>query len=599
MKLHKHIYWGPFPITPDLGIHSANNSVHYLPTPFLLHSFMMRSLILLAAGPLLCLFPYAASSTQEPNRVSLNMHRCDTYQQELIYQGWDDAMLIADIQLANKPRFRELPENHFLGDSNLNAGARRDIEKVLKSPSSFWRVVIPDPDTRQIDVHCDDPVYDPVKGSGGCKSSTHGGSVAAYTLQEKSQLAKNPIMTFCPPFFNPRKLMSCGDVIKRWGKDRRDDERLNLRNYQCRGYAVLHELFHLDWVSQAGTQGHIHDLKFEVLSWDGKAIHNWAAYGPEKTKVLSAYKSYQVGHFINKNADNLAQYSLAKWVMSQIKEYPALPVAGDDDPIDDPVDAKSGHKILQVRAGQLYLLPNATWSDEPDKTDDDESDDLCSDLTSNCRSPEIVTITGLFTPTMTEASIPTSFVSSSKSSFVSSSKSSTVGPAAPTAGICSGNQVKGSCAQAHLPKTSANAGPQGPVCQKYGQGPNDSRRIDADKANQAAADYCAKLKQDGITLSEGSSSPAPYLVTGAAEGGGDLALTVLFYKESCPLDGSTSTLDFSSLDTAECQMNFYGMIDTMCLQDTSWGTEFNADYTLEGGTFANDCGLFSMYGQAG
>ena len=65
------------------------------------------------------------------------------------------------------------------------------------------------------------------------------------------------------------------------------------------GYALLHELFHVDELSKAGTQGHIKDLSIEY--WHGQ-IPTWrAAYGPTFTKVLARWDNVNVGKFVVTN----------------------------------------------------------------------------------------------------------------------------------------------------------------------------------------------------------------------------------------------------------------------------------------------------------
>ncbi|KAJ7452281.1 hypothetical protein FB451DRAFT_1409435 [Mycena latifolia] len=127
------------------------------------------------------------------------------------------------------------------------------------------------------------------------------------------------------------------------------------------------------------------------------------------------------------------------------------------------------------------------------------------------------------------------------------------------------------------------SGPQPPSCYKAnGPGTPDPRINDA-KAQQAATDYCASLASNKDR---------------AAENNGDLALTVLYDVSACPTDKSTSTLDFTKFDAQSCFNNFYTTLAQFCGQDATWSS-YNPDYTLEGGIFRSDCGLWSMAGQAG
>ncbi|KAJ6575634.1 hypothetical protein DFH09DRAFT_377455, partial [Mycena vulgaris] len=170
-------------------------------------------------------------------------------------------------------------------------------------------------------------------------------------------------------------------------------------------------------------------------------------------------------------------------------------------------------------------------------------------------------------------------------------------PSSPT-NTCTGNQVQGSCVAGTLPKMPPYSGPQPPSCYKAnGPGTPDPRINDA-KAQQAATDYCASLASNKVVLTADSGGPAPGIVKGAAENNGDLALTVLYDASACPTDKSTSTLDFTKFGAQSCFNNFYTTLAQFCGQDSTWGS-YNPDYTLEGGIYRSDCGLWSMAGQAG
>ena len=64
------------------------------------------------------------------------------------------------------------------------------------------------------------------------------------------------------------------------------------------GYAVLHELFHLDSLSKVSTQGHIYDMRFQYKP-EGSPTFKWAtAYGALLTKVLAAWGNDDVGKYV-------------------------------------------------------------------------------------------------------------------------------------------------------------------------------------------------------------------------------------------------------------------------------------------------------------
>ena len=202
----------------------------------------------------------------------------------------------------------------------------------------------------------------------------------------------------------------------------------------------------------------------------------------------------------------------------------------------------------------------------------------------------------------------------SSSSPVSSSPVSSSPPSSSSPSQCQGNQIQGDCKQATYPQYPPFSGPQIPICLKADASTDDYLRVNASQAEQAAADYCSALAQAKIVLNDNSSPPKPYHVAKAAEKGGQLVFSVLYDKSSCPTDKSSSTLDFTKLSVKDCQDDFNGIVAQYCkstalfntisktfadggqgAQDSSWG-DYNPDYTLEGGSYLSDCGLFSLAG---
>lgn len=155
---------------------------------------------------------------------------------------------------------------------------------------------------------------------------------------------------------------------------------------------------------------------------------------------------------------------------------------------------------------------------------------------------------------------------------------------------CVGNQIQGDCIQGHIPEKDDFSGPQMPVCNKW----PDSPRVNKDKAFEAATRYCKELADAGFVLEEGGTSRVPYSLKDAAEDGGAVALTVLYFKQSCPQDESTDVFEFSG-NEEKCVENFYDMLEMACTMDSTWN-DYNEDYTMLGGVYGADCGLFAISG---
>lgn len=160
---------------------------------------------------------------------------------------------------------------------------------------------------------------------------------------------------------------------------------------------------------------------------------------------------------------------------------------------------------------------------------------------------------------------------------------------------CEGNQIQGECIQAPVPEGSDFAGPQPPVCVKWPTAP----RINADKAADATAEFCAALAEEGRVLGEeqGEGEPREYshTVEDAAEDGARVTLRVAYNKHGCPVGGETNTFEFSGNEDA-CVEKFYGIPEMVCTMDETWG-DYDPDYTFLGGTFVSDCGEFSIIGE--
>ncbi|KAL2059596.1 hypothetical protein ABVK25_000889 [Lepraria finkii] len=127
----------------------------------------------------------------------------------------------------------------------------------------------------------------------------------------------------------------------------------------------------------------------------------------------------------------------------------------------------------------------------------------------------------------------------------SASPTSSLAPSKATGtSTCIGKQIEDSCIEASFPSETSYSGIQPPVCQKVDSASDDYLRVNSDKAKQAAADYCSTLSQDNVVLDAQASPLKPYSVPGAAENGGQWALSVLFDISGCPTDKCTNDAGF-------------------------------------------------------
>ena len=156
--------------------------------------------------------------------------------------------------------------------------------------------------------------------------------------------------------------------------------------------------------------------------------------------------------------------------------------------------------------------------------------------------------------------------------------------------------MQGSCIAGTLPSSTPYSGIQGPSCIKADGSPGTRPRLNAKAAQEAASQYCQDLVDGKVVLSDSTANPAPGILKGKAENGGQMSLTVMYFKNSCPEDHSISKLDFSAMGLETCFQNFYTALEGRCSQDSTWQA-YDPQWTFEGGVFGNSCGLFSISGE--
>ncbi|KAL8666190.1 MAG: hypothetical protein Q9202_001697 [Teloschistes flavicans] len=157
----------------------------------------------------------------------------------------------------------------------------------------------------------------------------------AYTTNKdmNSGLAR---INFCPKYFGTSTLPA---VIKFMKKENVPSFKFDIDRYQdTQAHVWIHELLHINWVSQAkgyGENDQVVDLSVSFsTSEDPPERRIQKAYMGQNTKILARY-AYNTGTYVMRNADNLAIYALAHYVQGQIGGYPLYPLVNfepDDDP---------------------------------------------------------------------------------------------------------------------------------------------------------------------------------------------------------------------------------------------------------------------------
>lgn len=184
-------------------------------------------------------------------------------------------------------------------------------------------------------------------------------------------------------------------------------------------------------------------------------------------------------------------------------------------------------------------------------------------------------------------------VSVTKSTIITTSSQAAASSSSPTVTRCVGNQVENNCVAGGFPSLAPYSGVQEPSCANADGESGRLPRINDKAASDAATKYCAQLISAGTVLVADGVDANPAIVRGVAEGGAQMSLVILYDVDGCPTDKSMTTVDFKAMGQDECVMNMYTAVSTVCAQDSTW-EDYNADFTLEGGTYMNACAIWTI-----
>ncbi|OQE22274.1 hypothetical protein PENSTE_c010G02871 [Penicillium steckii] len=250
------------------------------------------------------------------------------------YGAWlmtDTAGVASDIDWNNIVAFE------FLGPSGFNKAHQPNIQAVFANTAKVIHGY-GHPIQHYIKVRCDDPrkrcqkrpPQDKCQPSPTNEGDPPTPTPLAYAMNSDPDTTGTPMINLCEGFFNRRSL---ADAIS-YGRSLDSPNNMHLGSYDNRALTFLHELFHLDLVADSPSSDlPINDFQINVKSRYEDKIYTTMAYGPYFTKILARYYGWgsgpgSVGYYIQRNADNLAYYALAKYMMSKNGNwYPYLPLA--------------------------------------------------------------------------------------------------------------------------------------------------------------------------------------------------------------------------------------------------------------------------------
>ncbi|KAF2871138.1 hypothetical protein BDV95DRAFT_607416 [Massariosphaeria phaeospora] len=294
-----------------------------------------------------------------------------------ILQAWDEVLEIGKSVTSDVDWTSDIAGD-YLGSPGSNKEYQAEIQKILKNIQTWnhdgsflaWKINARCDDyLRRSELNCPEgtkpedadkcnsrcwqPIYS--RDSGRNIVTGWKGNAAAYTTSHDGSTSVATI-NFCPSFF---AMETCASKIARWGNSPLETSRLDMVNYQCRGYAALHELFHINSMAHRAAYRvkHVFDRKIQIWQPIQKRLVSVMAYGPLYTKTLANW-STNTGWWVATNADSLAQYALAMYVTGQIGAYPHYPIVSEA-PRTDPGDVNfASIATLDTNDGKISLTDN-------------------------------------------------------------------------------------------------------------------------------------------------------------------------------------------------------------------------------------------------
>ncbi|KAL9015342.1 MAG: hypothetical protein Q9180_008885, partial [Flavoplaca navasiana] len=280
-----------------------------------------------------------------------------------IYSGWQQSWKIMEASRNGDIDFSSAAALEFLGASGLNKDQHDAMNKLFKNLNTIQPRYIPQLFDWRLHVRCDDP-----KGKWTCNAPGQKTMYAyASNRDADSGLAR---INFCPKYIEPQT--STLPTIIKWMKKETDKGfKFDIDQYHdSRAHVWIHELLHIDWVSQAksyGSNQHVTDLSINFVPSSGGVERETRAYAGRNTKILARWPE-NTGKYIMLNADNLATYALAHYIQGQIDGYPVYPLVNEE-PSDAPhlfVVKDDGKVQLNVDHAEAkdWVEAGAVWCDD-------------------------------------------------------------------------------------------------------------------------------------------------------------------------------------------------------------------------------------------
>jgi hypothetical protein len=164
---------------------------------------------------------------------------------------------------------------------------------------------------------------------------------------------------------------------------------------------MQYELFHLNLAAgspKTGPEVIDYNLKFTTIDEDGEEKSKIrTAYGALRTKILTRYQgssSKPTGYYVQRNADNLMHFALAKYVTKKLGNlYPYLPIV--ESPEGKPVRPKIVNSLGLDYIAEFYSENGRVYLNSTD-SDLDEASEGC--INSGVNNDRDIVVVDEFTP---------------------------------------------------------------------------------------------------------------------------------------------------------------------------------------------------------
>ncbi|KIW10169.1 hypothetical protein PV08_11130 [Exophiala spinifera] len=261
---------------------------------------------------------------------------CDNVQTANIKEAYNDFKTLSNTEgVLSNIDWNSAAALEYLGPPGFNKKQRKQIQAVFANAATVYPGSFANPFRLWIRVRCDDPFK---KCTDDCNPPQDPppqdplSSLNAYSKNQDPDDPDSPMVNFCNPFFQKRSLTNA----YAFGSAQTGAAKFDIDNYINRAETMFHELLHIDNVADSvgGVPNPSVDdltITYTFRNQNGKLFtFDRTAYGSARCKLLARFKpgvgDFSTGYYVQRNAENLVYYALAKYVQKKLGAYPHIPV---------------------------------------------------------------------------------------------------------------------------------------------------------------------------------------------------------------------------------------------------------------------------------